>query len=185
MPDMSGLEVCRRLREEYDDNTLPIILVTARSRETDIVEGLNAGANDYLAKPFYRIEMLARVQAQLRVQTNEQMRWALGEQTADESTSPRRLLVELLQKSLRYWEIETGLSKFDLAEQSGLWTVTLDISTRKTRTLDRYLREETLPKRPRWVVVLNTARFVLDHVNTPGYREDLQGLIACLERVFD
>lgn len=177
MPDMGGLAVCRHLREEYDPAALPVVLVTARTRQEDVVEGLNAGANDYLPKPFYREEMLARVEAQLRVHENEQMRWALKEEHDHGSTTtddPRRLLVELLNRSLRYWELETGLVRADLAEQSGLWTVTLDDSTRKTRTLDRYCSEETLPRRPRWGLVVRTARFVAARLHDPARARELE-----------
>lgn len=185
MPDMSGLTVCRHIREEYDVNTLPVILVTARSRPEDAVQGLDAGANDYLAKPFWRQEMLARVAAQLRIRDNEQMRWALNEERARTESSaaadPRDLLVELLKKSVQYWEMQTGKSRADLAEASGLWTVTLDGSTRKTRTLDRYLNLKTLPKRPRWGNVTRTARYVIERLESQSQIGDLRALLEQLE----
>ncbi|WP_018871088.1 response regulator [Thioalkalivibrio sp. ALgr3] len=177
MPDMSGLTVCRRLREEHDPASLPIILVTARTREHDIVEGLQAGANDYLPKPFYRQELLARVQSQLQVHENEQMRWALEEKEAHQPDGDeedlRTQLATLLTRSLRDWELETGLTRADLAEESGLWTVTLDDTTRKTRTLDRYCDPETLPRRPRWGLVIRTARFVAARVEDTERKRDL------------
>lgn len=183
MPGMSGLEVCRRLREEFDANTLPIILVTARTRPEDIVEGLNAGANDYLAKPFWHKEMLARVNAQLRVRENEQMRWALRQQEAEAGAcdDPRAQVVELLNTAVGIWEIETGKTRADLAEESGLWTVTLDNSSRKTRTLDRYMSIETLPKRPRWGIVNQTARFVAEHIRSESKRQTLLQMCEALE----
>jgi DNA-binding response OmpR family regulator len=66
MPGMSGIEVCRRLRA--DDNTadLPIIFLTARGQERDRIEGLRAGADDYLSKPFNLEELILRVKAVLR-----------------------------------------------------------------------------------------------------------------------
>ncbi|MDR9498686.1 MAG: response regulator [Hydrogenovibrio sp.] len=186
MPDISGLAVCRQLREEFDANNLPIILVTAKNRSDDIIEGLKAGANDYLAKPFYQMEMIARVESQLRVHDNEQMRWALNEcQQPDKTThknNPRENLVSLLKESVRLWENETGKHRADLAEESGLWTVTLDGSVRKTRTLDRYLKLKTLPKRPRWSIVLQTARFVIASVDhETGAVQNIQNRIQTLE----
>lgn len=184
MPDMSGLTLCRHIREELDANSLPIILVTARSRPEDAVQGLEAGANDYLAKPFWRQEMLARVAAQLRVHENEQMRWALTEErqrSSSETTDPRALLVELLTKSVQFWEMETGKSRADLAEESSLWTVTLDGSSRKTRTLDRYLDLETLPKRPRWGNVTLTARHVMETLGSGPRVDELKNLLERLE----
>ncbi len=190
MPDMSGLAVCRRLREEFDSNSLPILLVTARTRPEDVVEGLEAGANDHIAKPFWRREMLARVQAQLRVHENEQMRWALRENKVDETNdppgrNPRELLVALLELSVIYWESQTGKTRADLAEQSRLWTVTLDGSSRKTRTLDRYMSIDTLPKRPRWGIVTRTARFVAERLEDDKQREQLVGMIREFEELLD
>jgi two-component system response regulator MprA len=64
MPRLDGLEVCRRLRAE--GATLPILVLTARHQVTDRVAGLDAGADDYLVKPFALEELLARLRALLR-----------------------------------------------------------------------------------------------------------------------
>jgi two-component system, OmpR family, KDP operon response regulator KdpE len=69
LPDMDGFEVCRRLRE---NSSVPILMLTARTNDTDKVEGLDAGADDYLTKPFSTSELLARVRALLRrVRSND------------------------------------------------------------------------------------------------------------------
>src|SRR3984885_8084278 len=64
LPKVSGLEVIRRVREQR--KSYPILILTARDRWQDKVEGLQAGADDYVAKPFHFEEVLARVQALLR-----------------------------------------------------------------------------------------------------------------------
>ncbi|WP_284445438.1 response regulator transcription factor [Curtobacterium citreum] len=64
LPEMTGFEVCRRLRETGQD--FPVILVTARDAVDDRVFGLDAGADDYLTKPFAIAELNARIRAQLR-----------------------------------------------------------------------------------------------------------------------
>jgi DNA-binding response OmpR family regulator len=64
LPDVDGLEVCRRLRSARPD--LAILILTARDQELDVVSGLDAGADDYLVKPFRLSELLARVRAHLR-----------------------------------------------------------------------------------------------------------------------
>jgi DNA-binding response OmpR family regulator len=64
LPDMDGLDVCRRLRSSHEP--LPIIVLTARREELDIVEGFEAGADDYMTKPFRLSELLARIRARLR-----------------------------------------------------------------------------------------------------------------------
>ena len=66
MPGMSGMEVCRRLRADAGLSDLPIILLTARGQESDRIEGLKAGADDYISKPFNLEELLLRVRAVLR-----------------------------------------------------------------------------------------------------------------------
>jgi two-component system KDP operon response regulator KdpE len=63
LPDIDGVEVCRRLREW---TSVPIIVLSARERETDKIAALDAGADDYLTKPFGMGELLARVRAALR-----------------------------------------------------------------------------------------------------------------------
>jgi DNA-binding response OmpR family regulator len=64
LPTMDGLEVCRRLRG--DGHTFPVLVLTARADEVDTVVGLDAGADDYVTKPFRLAELLARVRALLR-----------------------------------------------------------------------------------------------------------------------
>ena len=61
MPDMSGYEVCRHIREKYPLVELPVIILTVRNKPDDIVQALSAGANDYLCKPFAKKELLARI----------------------------------------------------------------------------------------------------------------------------
>ena len=63
LPKLSGEEVCRRIRET---SSVPIIMLTAKSSESDVVEGLDLGANDYVAKPFSSRVLMARIRAQLR-----------------------------------------------------------------------------------------------------------------------
>ena len=353
MPGMSGYEVCQKLREEFDHAQLPIIMLTALSQTQDRVRGFDAGANDYLTKPFNKEELAARISAHLQASKAEirrkentllqqelrnreqveaslletqgrlleqlesasepilcakhdgRVRFAnnaaaklfkltpeqLNRHTLDEvvakksllnvedhfsghidvyiqnrietvsadilrlpeqsglqfmvifSTSGegsgyrvanlenavealssyafdgdkaklqqlrelggeftrladkvenkggdkndlmREILVEVMILTIDYWEEATGHNKFTLAEESGLWRVYLDRSTLQTRTLDKYLRTETLPKTPRWRTVLNTIDYVLEHCSTrtdsrqkiESLREQLQKLIT-------
>ncbi|MGF1753562.1 response regulator [Vibrio makurazakiensis] len=330
MPGMSGYQVCETLRNDYDHAQLPIIMLTALNQTEDRVRGFDAGANDYLSKPFNKQELAARITAHLSASKAEQrriendvlqqelkhraiveaslletqgrlleqlesapeaiicirddqrIRFAneaatklfrrsqeqLKRSTADEIIAPkylnveqphycgeidiyvedtrqhissdilklpdgsglqsmyifnvggginasrinnletavealssyafegdkdklqllkelggeftriadkaagegknkhdimREVLVDAMTSSIEYWESVTGESKFKFAEQSGLWRVYLDRSTLQTRTLDKYLRVETLPKTPRWRTVLNSIEFILEH----------------------
>ena len=67
LPGMDGLSVCRRLKSSHDTQMIPIIMLTARSDESDIVIGLEMGANDYITKPFSRKVLTARIRAQFRI----------------------------------------------------------------------------------------------------------------------
>lgn len=66
LPDVDGLEVCRRLKRDPVTGSLPIIMVTAKGEEADVVLGLGVGADDYVSKPFSPRTLLARVKAVLR-----------------------------------------------------------------------------------------------------------------------
>lgn len=332
MPGMSGYQVCEKLREEYDHAELPIIMLTALNQANDRIRGFNAGANDYLSKPFNKQELAARIRAhltaskaELRRIENQQLQLELKERalveaslletqgrlleqletapeaiictrednkirfandaasklfrrsteqlkrsSAEELIAPkfihveqehycgtidvyvedvrqhisadilklpegsglrsmyifnvggsinagrinnleraiealssyafdgdkaklqelkelggeftrladkvssdskskqevmREILVDAMTSALDYWERVTGQSKFTFAEQSGLWRVYLDRSTLQTRTLDKYLRVETLPKTPRWRTVLSSLEYILEHCN--------------------
>ncbi|MCU7834751.1 MAG: response regulator [gamma proteobacterium symbiont of Taylorina sp.] len=187
MPDINGIEVCRRLRHRYTAVQLPVIIVTAKNRLSDLVQGLSIGANDYLTKPFVREELLARIHAQLKVraahyalQENALLKKELKqeqtvakqlqnedytkEQDKNLYQNQRQLLVEIMNHSLDLWIEQTAMTKIELAQNSKLWKVYMDDDGwERTQTLDRYLHLDTLPKRPRIRQILNTANYVLEH----------------------
>ena len=66
LPKLSGIEVCRRIRNRPETRNLPVVMLTARGEETDRVRGLDTGADDYLTKPFSMVELMARIRAVLR-----------------------------------------------------------------------------------------------------------------------
>jgi DNA-binding response OmpR family regulator len=65
LPDIDGLDVCRKIREDQPE--LPVIMLTARAEEMDVIVGLGAGADDYVPKPFRLAELVARIRARLRI----------------------------------------------------------------------------------------------------------------------
>lgn len=99
LPDIDGLEVCKRLREQSDHYT-PVLMLTARGAVENKIEGFAAGADDYLAKPFSILELDARVKALLR-----------------RSTTPtnKRLQVDDLILDLGTFEIRRASQRIDLA----------------------------------------------------------------------
>ncbi|RYH12160.1 phosphate regulon transcriptional regulator PhoB [Tropicimonas sp. IMCC6043] len=66
LPNVSGIEICRRLKTRPDTRNVPIIMLSARSEEVDRVRGLETGADDYVVKPYSVAELMARIRAQLR-----------------------------------------------------------------------------------------------------------------------
>ena len=67
MPEMDGLEICRRVRSTQAGREIYIILLTARARKEDVITGLDGGADDYITKPFDREELRARLRAGCRI----------------------------------------------------------------------------------------------------------------------
>ncbi|GAA4300739.1 hypothetical protein GCM10023163_22870 [Aestuariibaculum suncheonense] len=67
MPNLSGYEVCEIIRKEYSASELPIVLLTAKNRVSDLVAGFNVGANDYLTKPFSKNELLSRIKTHVNL----------------------------------------------------------------------------------------------------------------------
>ena len=66
LPEVSGIEVCRRLKATSETRSIPVIMISARSEEVDRVRGLETGADDYVVKPYSVVELMARVRTQLR-----------------------------------------------------------------------------------------------------------------------
>jgi signal transduction histidine kinase/CheY-like chemotaxis protein/ligand-binding sensor domain-containing protein/AraC-like DNA-binding protein len=71
MPVMNGFEFCRRVKEDIRTNHIPVIMLTAKAAQEDLIEGLTQGANDYLAKPFHPTELLLRIRNLL----DAQLKW--------------------------------------------------------------------------------------------------------------
>ncbi|MBL4576498.1 MAG: response regulator transcription factor [Opitutaceae bacterium] len=70
LPEINGLDVCRRLKADTKTQSIPVLMVTAKGEESDIVTGLELGAVDYITKPFRPKELVARVRSALRVVSN-------------------------------------------------------------------------------------------------------------------
>ncbi|BCR06107.1 DNA-binding response regulator [Desulfuromonas versatilis] len=146
LPGIDGIEVCRRIREE--DPRQPVLMLTARSEERDRVEGLSAGADDYLTKPFSLDEFLLRVKGMLRrsewyrPEAHGEGMFTFGENAVD--LQHRRAvtlqgeidLTELEVKMLRAFFRSEGkmLSRAELLE--AVWGMAPDT---ETRTLDNFL----------------------------------------------
>jgi two-component system phosphate regulon response regulator PhoB len=111
LPGQSGLALARRWRADERTRGLPVIMLTARSEEADTVAGLEAGADDYLTKPFSPKELLARIRAVLRRRAPQALDDAvhIGDLRLDPAT--RRVTVERDRDSL---EVRIGPTEFKL-----------------------------------------------------------------------
>ncbi|MBF0236836.1 MAG: SpoIIE family protein phosphatase [SAR324 cluster bacterium] len=121
MPRMSGYEVCREIRKTMDPATMPILILTAKTQTEDMIEGLRAGANDYLTKPFNRDELIARIQTQIRFREavdtlRESERLGMELKTAQ---TVQELLIPKQDPSLEELEIASYYSP--AAETGGDW----------------------------------------------------------------
>jgi two-component system response regulator MprA len=148
LPDLDGLEVCRRLRSTGDDT--PVLIVTARDAVDDRVQGLDAGADDYLVKPFALAELLARLRALLRRRAGgegEVLRF--GELSLDLATREAtrgerqftltRIEFDLLELFLRH--PRQVLTRDVILDR--VWGYTFDSGTNSLAVYIGYLRRKT------------------------------------------
>ena len=109
LPDGDGRDYCVQLRRR--GHRMPVIMLTGSSAETDVVRGLDAGANDYISKPFRLAELLARLRAQLRsFESSEDAVFAIGPYTF--RPSAKMLQDQMRGKRIRLTEKEAAILKF-------------------------------------------------------------------------
>jgi DNA-binding response OmpR family regulator len=108
LPDMDGREVCRLLRKTGVSS--PVIMLTAATSDSDTILGLDAGANDYVTKPFRFAVLLARIRAQLR--SHQQSEDAVFRIGPYEFRPAAKLLVDERQHKIRLTEKETNILKY-------------------------------------------------------------------------
>lgn len=115
LPDLSGEEVCRRLRRQ---SRVPIIMLTAKSAEDDMLAGLSMGADDYITKPFSLKELLARIEVVMRRSGSDaralaqRMSYNDGDLIIDFDTKEVRKAGKSLNLTPKEWNILTTLAKF-------------------------------------------------------------------------
>jgi DNA-binding response OmpR family regulator len=108
LPDMDGRDACRQMRE--DGVLAPVIMLTGAATDDDTVRGLDAGADDYVTKPFRFAVLLARIRAQLR--SHEQSEHAVFRIGPYEFRPAQKLLIDEKQKKIRLTEKEANILKY-------------------------------------------------------------------------
>ena len=116
LPGVSGIEICKTLRNNYKTKDIPVIMLTAKSEEADIILGLELGADDYVTKPFSPRQLLARVKAVLRRFSEKPPERLIRVGTLEIDTG--RHLVAVNKKPVDLTSREYSLLKF-LSESSG------------------------------------------------------------------
>jgi len=144
MPDITGLEVCKILVNDPKTKNIPIILVTAKSGAEDTKEGLEAGAFDYIKKPFNRIELMARVNSALKL------------------SDAQRSLVESEKKDTFYATVVTANHKI----KQPLTLLSLSSSAIKRELSKDEINREAIAKRINYIdVAIKEITDVLDQLN--------------------
>lgn len=149
LPGEDGLSILRRLRAQENTKSVPVIMITAKSSEMDKVKGLDAGADDYIAKPFGILEFISRVKALLRrsgklnVEPEEQKTLSLGDVSIDvgkRSVAVGGEIVELTYKEFELLKLllaSPGLvySRQQILEK--IWGIDFKMDT---RTVDMHIK---------------------------------------------
>ena len=118
LPNVDGLEVCRVLKNDVRTKHIPVIILTAKGEEADMVTGLEMGADDYLAKPFSPRVLLARIKAVLRRRQDRRPKTTSRSSSTNSSFIPGRHEVTLAGKPLDLTLTEFRLLQF-LAQRPG------------------------------------------------------------------
>ncbi|MBI3207534.1 MAG: response regulator transcription factor [Candidatus Solibacter usitatus] len=168
LPKLTGFEVCRQLREA--GAAMPIVMLTARSQEADVVKGLELGADDYVTKPFSIRELIARVRAHLRRAAPAQARlerYEFGGMSFDfrnyaaHGMSGELILSPREFELLRYLVTRRGevVTREELLEQ--VWGIQ---DYPMTRTVDNHIGKlrqkiEAEPGEPKWIVTVHRSGY--------------------------
>lgn len=146
LPNMSGETVCQEIRKRYPD--VQIMMLTARDKTTDIVTGLNLGADDYVTKPFKAEELLARIKARMRTGGASDNKLTVGDLEFDKKTLEVKRgekLLKLTPKELRlleYLMINKGRVLTREMILNRVWLYSPDIETRAVDVYIGYLRKK-------------------------------------------
>jgi two-component system phosphate regulon response regulator PhoB len=169
LPDTSGIEVCRALKENPGTKSIPVLMVTARGEEIDRVVGFEIGADDYVTKPFSVRELLLRVQAVLRRGKTEagspELTIEFGKLRIDRAA--HRVWVDTQEIELTALEFKLLVTLYDRRNRvqtrsallDDVWGIQADITTRTVDTHVKRLREK-----------LEAARDYVETVRGVGYR---------------
>lgn len=146
LPNMSGEAVCAEVRKKYSD--LSVIILTAKDGVSDIVQGLNLGADDYITKPFMADELLARIKARLRSKNGHDSRLVVDDLELDKKSLKVKRSNQFIQltpqefKLLEYLMNNKGRILTREMILGRVWLYSADIETRVVDVYMGYLRKK-------------------------------------------
>lgn len=146
LPNMSGESVCLEIRKKYPES--PVLILTAKDSTSDIVSGLNLGADDYMTKPFVADELLARIKARLRGQNTVDQKLKVADLELDNKTLEVKRDGKLIQltpqeyKLLQYLMNNKGRILTRDMILNRVWLYSQDIETRVVDVYMGYLRKK-------------------------------------------
>jgi two-component system, OmpR family, phosphate regulon response regulator PhoB len=176
LPDISGKEVCRRLRAEPKTREVPIVMLTARGEELDRVEGFEVGADDYVTKPFSPRELVLRIKAILRraAPVDSGARLKVGLLSLDTGShrawvqDTRLDLTALEFKLLHHFMTRPGRVQSRDQLLSDVWGITSPLETRTVDTHVMRLREKLGPARDSIETVRGVGYRMSDETDRPS-----------------
>jgi phosphate regulon transcriptional regulator PhoB len=175
LPGLSGLELCKMLRQRSDTSRLPILMLTAKAGETDRIVGLEMGADDYLAKPFSPREMVARVRAILRRAESK----PASETTVSYEKGPLKIDFSTYEVFVRGKPVKLTLKEFELLRflvqnpsrvlnrdqlLDRVWGGETFVTPRTVDVHIRRLRKaiEKDDRKPKWILTVRGVGYKLD-----------------------
>jgi YesN/AraC family two-component response regulator len=196
MPGMNGIEVIQCAIKIIPD--LQCIVVTGYADIDTAVTAMRIGAVNFLCKPKEILisvldaairEALKKLDL-IRIVAEQQKELEKRNQKLTEELKEKKMriiLTSVMQLSLEYYELTTGKTKVELAEESGIWVLTEDVNGFIPKTMKRYLKINTIPqKRPNYKAVEKTARFVLlqePDTPYPTLKEELEESLKELRKL--
>ncbi|MCD7918128.1 MAG: response regulator transcription factor [Clostridiales bacterium] len=175
LPDLDGLMILQRLRENHATRHVPVMMVTARGSEVDIVQGLDGGADDYLTKPFGIMEFLSRVKALLRRTGREQGGKTLSFGPIAMQEDRHQVTVEgrPVELTLKEYELlrlflqspETAITRDDMMDR--VWRSEYSV---ESRTVDMHIRSlrQKLGDAGRYIQTLRKVGYILTDRESAG-----------------
>ena len=168
LPGLDGIEICRKLKTDYSTRSIPIIMVTAKGEESDIVLGLGMGADDYMVKPFRPRELMARIRSVLR--RGDFIEEGEGLVSIDELVIDiNRHEVKLEEKKIVLTAMEFKLLHFLASHPGQVFTrenLLNHVSTDDTFIIDRNIDVHIRSIRKK----LNKHRELIETIHRVGYR---------------